>query len=114
MSNSVALGTVRQVGRQDMVITDEDRKEIWDKYLEFHPQFKGSKVLSEYVALRPERTSIRLEKQTRKTSSGRNYMVLHNYGHGGNGFTLSHGCALDCVKLIEPHLSSNGTNNSKI
>lgn len=46
MSNSVGLGTVKQVGRTDMVITEEDRKDIWDRYLELHPQFKGAKVLS--------------------------------------------------------------------
>jgi hypothetical protein len=89
MSDSVALGTVKQIGRSDMEITDEDRKDIWDRYLKLHPQFKGSKVLSgnynllnyyltnfsEYIALRPERKSIRLEKQTRKTGSGREYTV---------------------------------------
>jgi hypothetical protein len=46
MSDSVALGTVKQVGRSDMKITDEDRKDIWERYLKLHPQFKGSKVLS--------------------------------------------------------------------
>lgn len=80
MSNSVALGTVRQVGRLDMKVTEEDRKDIMARYLDLHPQFKGSKILSEYVSLRPERKEIRLEKQTRKTQSGKTYHVIHNYG----------------------------------
>jgi glycine/D-amino acid oxidase-like deaminating enzyme len=75
MTNSVGLGTVKQVGRHDMVITDEDRHDIWQRYLELHPQFAGSKIISEYIALRPERREIRLEKQLRKSSSGKSYTV---------------------------------------
>ncbi|KAI6176172.1 D-amino-acid oxidase [Aphelenchoides bicaudatus] len=114
MSNSVALGTVRQTGNTNMEVTEEDKKEIWQRYLELHPQFKGSKILSDYVALRPERKEIRLEKQSRKTSTGRSYVVIHNYGHGGNGFTLGWGCALDVVKLIEHQLPSDVTSKSKL
>jgi hypothetical protein len=28
------------------------------------------------------------------------FQLIHNYGHGTNGFTLSWGCALDVVNLI--------------
>jgi glycine/D-amino acid oxidase-like deaminating enzyme len=104
MTNSVGLGTVKQVGRTDLVITEEDKNEIWERYLELHPQFRGAKILSEFSAIRPERREIRLERQTRKTPSGKSYEVIHNYGHGGNGFTVSFGCALDVVKLIESQI----------
>jgi D-amino-acid oxidase len=49
-------------------------------------------VLRERVGLRPFRTSgVRLEKE--KLRDGRT--VIHNYGHGGSGFTLSWGCAVE-------------------
>ena len=47
-------------------------------------------VLAERVGLRPFRKSgVRLERG--RLRDGR--MVIHNYGHGGSGFTLSWGCA---------------------
>ena len=53
-------------------------------------------VLAERVGLRPFRKSgVRLER--RKLSDGRT--VIHNYGHGGAGFTLSWGCANEVVDL---------------
>ena len=55
------------------------------------------RVLRERVGLRPFRKSgVRLERE--KLSDGRT--VIHNYGHGGSGFTLSWGCAGDVFELI--------------
>jgi len=47
-------------------------------------------VLRDSVGLRPVRTAVRLEREGR---------VIHNYGHGGAGFTLSWGCAEEVVRL---------------
>ena len=53
-------------------------------------KMESPRVLRERVGLRPFRKSgVRLEAG--KLSDGRT--VLHNYGHGGSGFTLSWGCA---------------------
>jgi D-amino-acid oxidase len=53
-------------------------------------------VLAERVGLRPFRKSgVRLERD--QLSDGR--AVIHNYGHGGAGFTLSWGCAGEVVDL---------------
>jgi D-amino-acid oxidase len=53
-------------------------------------------VLAERVGLRPFRKSgVRLERD--QLRDGRT--VIHNYGHGGAGFTLSWGCAREVVDL---------------
>jgi D-amino-acid oxidase len=53
-------------------------------------------VIAERVGLRPFRTSgVRLERD--RLRDGRT--AIHNYGHGGAGFTLSWGCAREVFEL---------------
>jgi D-amino-acid oxidase len=47
------------------------------------------------VGLRPGRSTVRLEAAAIGTT-----LVVHNYGHGGAGVTLSWGCAEDVVDLV--------------
>lgn len=58
--------------------------------------FAEADVIAERVGLRPGRKSgVRVEAET--TPDGR--PVIHNYGHGGAGFTLSWGCAQTVLEL---------------
>lgn len=58
---------------------------------------KGYEVLQERSGLRPGRKAgVQLKTQTFDT-----YTLIHNYGHGGAGFTVAWGCAEEvtgCVK----------------
>jgi D-amino-acid oxidase len=55
-------------------------------------------VLAERVGLRPFRKSgVRLERDALRDGRG----VIHNYGHGGSGFTLSWGCAREVLQLAD-------------
>jgi D-amino-acid oxidase len=47
-----------------------------------------------HTGLRPYRSEVRLE---RDASDPR---IIHNYGHGGAGFTMCRGCAEDVVALL--------------
>ena len=47
-------------------------------------------------SLRPSRTEVRLEEE--EIGGVR---VIHNYGHGGAGVTLSWGCADEVVSIAE-------------
>ena len=54
------------------------------------------RVLAERVGLRPfRRSGVRLESD--RLPDGRT--VIHNYGHGGAGFTLSWGCAREVLEV---------------
>ena len=59
------------------------------------PRIGGLPVIGRRVGLRPARATVRLE---RDPDDGR---IVHNYGHGGSGVTLSWGCAADVLKLVE-------------
>jgi len=57
-------------------------------------EIDSPRVLRERVGLRPFRKSgVRLE--TQNLGDGRT--AIHNYGHGGSGFTLSWGCAEEVI-----------------
>ncbi|HSN28234.1 MAG TPA: FAD-dependent oxidoreductase [Kofleriaceae bacterium] len=51
-------------------------------------------VRGERVGLRPYRPEVRLERDSKDPR------IIHNYGHGGAGFTLSRGCAEDVAALV--------------
>lgn len=54
------------------------------------PELRGARVLRHKVGLRPLRPAVRLERVED---------VVHCYGHGGSGVTLSWGCADEVVRL---------------
>jgi D-amino-acid oxidase len=60
--------------------------------------FSAPDLLAERVGLRPGRKSgVRVAAE--KLRDGRT--VIHNYGHGGAGFTLSWGCAQNVLELAQ-------------
>lgn len=58
------------------------------------PALAGARVLEHRVGLRPWRPEVRLEAEAVGGAT-----VIHNYGHGGAGVTLSWGCADRVVDL---------------
>ena len=57
-------------------------------------------VIGRRVGLRPVRAGVRLERDPGDTR------VVHNYGHGGSGVTLSWGCAHDVLNVVTTMVSS--------
>ena len=59
------------------------------------PALRGARVIAHKAGLRPTRPQVRLEDED--LEGGRT--LVHNYGHGGAGVTLSWGCAADAAAL---------------
>lgn len=60
------------------------------------PAIAGAPVLESRRGVRPMRSRIRLETTTVEGRS-----VIHNYGHGGGGVSVSWGCAYEVVSLVQ-------------
>lgn len=70
---------------------------VLERAARLEPSLRSATVLAQRVGLRPVRPSVRLEVEERSAASP----VVHCYGHGGAGVTLSWGCALDVGALVE-------------
>ena len=62
----------------------------------------GADVLEHNVGLRPGRPEIRLEIEYAVQGPP----LVHNYGHGGSGVTLSWGCAEETLRLVRQALNT--------
>ena len=93
-SNDMILGGVAQEGNWSLEPTEEDRNFILEKCSKIIPDLKNAEIIEDIVGLRPGRAEVRLEKEQ---ISGK--AIIHNYGHGGSGVTLSWGCAEEVVEL---------------
>jgi D-amino-acid oxidase len=59
------------------------------------PPLRNAEVIDHRVGLRPTRPEVRVEVEHAHQG-----LLLHNYGHGGAGVSLSWGCADEVVELL--------------
>jgi len=63
--------------------------------IEIEPALRGARILEHRVGLRPARPRIRVERDDTGAVP-----VVHNYGHGGSGVSLSWGCAREVAAMV--------------
>ncbi|MGA5581715.1 FAD-binding oxidoreductase [Streptomyces sp. WAC00469] len=94
-SNTLVLGGTAVPGVWDLRPDETAAREIVERCAAVEPSIAGARVLEHRVGLRPVRGEVRLEEEYRADT-----LVVHNYGHGGAGLTLSWGCARDVVERV--------------
>lgn len=89
-SRDIVLGGTEDAGEWDRRPSPEVAADIVRRATALVPALAGARVLRHRVGLRPKRPAVRLERVGD---------VIHCYGHGGAGVTLSWGCADEVVSL---------------
>lgn len=94
----VICGGTVQPGNWDTTPRASDAAQILARCTKICPDLRKAEVLGTWAGLRPKRDGgVRLARDARKSSTGA--FVIHNYGHGGSGWTIPWGCAQDLLGL---------------
>lgn len=94
-SKDIVVGGTDDEGDWSRTPDPDTAKLILERAVELVPELARATVRGHRVGLRPARPTVRLEVEQR--ASGR---VVHCYGHGGAGVTLSWGCADEVAALL--------------
>jgi D-amino-acid oxidase len=97
--DTVVLGGTEQPGNWSLEPDPETSRWILARCAALEPRLADAEILAERVGLRPFRPQVRLEAE--RTASGG--LLVHNYGHGGAGVTLSWGCAREIAAQVVAH-----------
>lgn len=89
-SSDIVLGGTEDAGEWDRHPDADVAADLVRRATALVPALSGARVLRHKVGLRPARPAIRLERVGD---------VIHCYGHGGAGVTLSWGCADEVAAL---------------
>jgi D-amino-acid oxidase len=91
--DAIIVGGTYEEGIADAVNEPETIQQIVDKAYTAVPALKAQVVTGSWAGIRPYRETVRVEQEP-----GTN--IIHNYGHGGSGYTLAFGCAASVASLI--------------
>ncbi|HEY3686529.1 MAG TPA: FAD-dependent oxidoreductase [Streptosporangiaceae bacterium] len=90
----VVCGGVSRPGRWDTTPDPEVTEAILERCRAAEPRLRDAEVLDVLTGLRPSRPAVRVEAEDVD-----GLRVVHNYGHGAHGVSLSWGCARDAARL---------------
>lgn len=97
--HDIVLGGTYEEGNGQGDIDPDVTQAILQRCARLAPEFRDvapEDIVSVACGFRPVRSTVRVEAE--RLSADR--LLLHNYGHGGAGVTLSWGCAAEVVKLL--------------
>lgn len=94
--NDCILGGTADEGAENLAPDPATAEAILARCIALEPRLRDAAVLEHKVGLRPGRPTVRLEAATPAPGQ----LLVHNYGHGGAGVTLSWGCADAVVRMV--------------
>jgi D-amino-acid oxidase len=94
-SHDCILGGTADENAWDLEPDPQTAGGILDRCFRLEPSLASAEILEHRVGLRPGRPTIRLEREQGPDGT----ILIHNYGHGGSGVTLSWGCAEEVAQL---------------
>lgn len=97
--DDIVLGGTLQPHDDDVRPRPEESAAILQRCASLSPAIAGARPIADAVGLRPGRHEVRLEAESRGRAT-----VIHDYGHGGAGITLSWGCAAEVALLARAAL----------
>ena len=104
-SHDVVVGGTDVEGDWSRTPSPDVAAAILDRAALLVPGVAGARVIRHKVGLRPVRPSVRLEREGR---------VVHCYGHGGAGVTLSWGCAEEVARLLTTPVDDDGDDHAEV
>ena len=102
---SVVLGGTAEERAWDLRPNPAVAERILKRCVAVEPMLRRARVISDRVGLRPTRAAVRVEADPQRVRT----RLIHNYGHGGAGVSLSWGCADNVVRIAMATNSGNGT-----
>ncbi|KAM3930369.1 D-aspartate oxidase [Leptodactylus fuscus] len=101
----VTLGGTRQKDDWSCLPNAQASKGILDRCCQLEPSLHDASVIQEKAGLRPTRSSLRVEKDI-LIKDEKQLLVIHNYGHGGGGFSFHWGTAKTATKILQELIPS--------
>lgn len=98
-THDIVLGGTYEEQKESLEVDADETQAIVRRCANLAREFSiviPEDIMSVVCGLRPVRSTVRVEAE--RISPDR--LLVHNYGHGGAGFTLSWGCATEVVQLI--------------
>ncbi|KAG0168692.1 hypothetical protein DFQ28_000848 [Apophysomyces sp. BC1034] len=106
--NTLILGGMTEPNQWDLGVNLENYKPIRDMYernIKFFPPLAKGEIDPKFPVangLRPFRKqNVRVEREDRLHEGTKKSKLVHSYGQGGAGFTLSFGCAEDLADIVD-------------
>lgn len=91
----LVLGGVSQPGSARLEFDPVQERAMLERCARIEPKLENPEIIERRIGLRPQRPRTRVEREPGTSE------VVHNYGHGGAGVTVSWGCAAEVLRLVQ-------------